>query len=158
MKEKTMKEKLSAAGSVVAAILASACCIGPVVLAALGVGSVGFASTLEPYRPYFAGVTFVLLGTAWYFALRRSSNVAALSAEDSGAAPSACRAPEACCAPANGWRRNILLLTAVTAFALLMLAFPWISGALAGAAKPAPKALASAHDTRTATLRIEGMT
>jgi len=46
----------AALGAVGAAILASSCCIGPVVLAALGAGSVGVATALTPYRPYLLGL------------------------------------------------------------------------------------------------------
>jgi mercuric ion transport protein len=52
-----------------AAILASACCLGPLVLLALGVSGawIGNLSALERYRPIFIGVALVAL----YFAHRR---------------------------------------------------------------------------------------
>lgn len=52
-----------------AAILASACCLGPLVLLALGVSGawIGSLTALERYRPIFIGVTLVAL----YFAHRR---------------------------------------------------------------------------------------
>lgn len=52
-----------------AAILASACCLGPLVLLALGVSGawIGNLTALERYRPIFFGVAFVAL----YFAHRR---------------------------------------------------------------------------------------
>lgn len=49
------------------AIAASLCCITPVL--ALIAGTSGFASTfswLEPFRPYFVGLTILVLGFAWY--------------------------------------------------------------------------------------------
>jgi len=47
----------------VAAILASTCCLGPLVLLMLGVSGAWIANltALEPYRPIFIGVAFVAL-------------------------------------------------------------------------------------------------
>src|SRR6266481_8711342 len=65
------KEKLTAVGSVIAAVAASICCIGPLVAVMLGVGSLAAASGLQKWRPLFLGVTFVLLGVAWYLTYRK---------------------------------------------------------------------------------------
>ena len=63
--------------SVVAAAASSVCCIGPVVAAALGAGALGAASTrMEPYRPWFLGVTMVLLGIGFVSAYRREPECA----------------------------------------------------------------------------------
>jgi len=45
----------------VAALLASTCCLGPLVLAALGVSGawIGNLTALEPYRPLFLGAALV---------------------------------------------------------------------------------------------------
>ncbi len=43
-------------GAVLSAFLASACCVGPLVFALLGLGGAGFLVKFEPYRPYFAVV------------------------------------------------------------------------------------------------------
>jgi mercuric ion transport protein len=50
-----------------AAILASACCLGPLVLVALGFSGawIGNLTVLEPYRPIFIGVALVALFFAW---------------------------------------------------------------------------------------------
>lgn len=54
-------------GSVVAALGASACCLGPVVFSIIGAGALGAASTrLEPLRPVFLGLTAVLLAAAFH--------------------------------------------------------------------------------------------
>lgn len=59
-------------GSVVAAIAASACCLGPVLFTAIGAGALGAASIrLEPYRPWFLALTGVLLGVAFVATHRR---------------------------------------------------------------------------------------
>jgi mercuric ion transport protein len=58
-------------GSVVAAVAASTCCIGPVVFSLAGAGALSAASTrFEPYRPWFVAMTVVLLGLAFYAAYR----------------------------------------------------------------------------------------
>ena len=53
--------------SVVAAIAASVCCVGPFVLLMLGVGGawIGTLTKLTPYQPIFIGVTLVFLGLAF---------------------------------------------------------------------------------------------
>ena len=47
----------------IAAILASTCCLGPLLLIALGVSGawIGNLSALEPYRPIFIGVALVAM-------------------------------------------------------------------------------------------------
>ena len=64
----------------IAAFLASVCCIGPLVLAALGVGvgatgalasTTGFLKALLPYRDVFVGLTLLLLGISFYQAYRK---------------------------------------------------------------------------------------
>lgn len=51
----------------VAAILASACCLGPLVLITLGVSGawVGNLTVLEPYRPIFISIAVVAMFFAW---------------------------------------------------------------------------------------------
>ncbi|MFA3781501.1 mercuric transport protein MerTP [Melioribacteraceae bacterium 4301-Me] len=66
-----MKDKLLSSGGIITALLASLCCITPV-LAVVG-GLSGIASTfsfLEPLRPYFIGLTVIVLGYAFYNAYR----------------------------------------------------------------------------------------
>lgn len=60
------------AGSVIGGILASLCCIGPLVFALLGISGAAFAQRFEPLRPYFLVVTYALLGGAFYFTYRPS--------------------------------------------------------------------------------------
>lgn len=50
-----------------AAVLASACCLGPLVLVALGFSGawIGNLTVLEPYRPLFIGAALVALFFAW---------------------------------------------------------------------------------------------
>lgn len=59
-----------AASGVVGAILASACCVVPLVLVTLGVSGAWIANltALEPYKPYVAAVTLALLGYGFWHA------------------------------------------------------------------------------------------
>lgn len=58
-------------GGVFAGIAASLCCIGPLVALSLGLGSFAASAWFAQWRPVFLGVTFVLLGVAWYLTYRR---------------------------------------------------------------------------------------
>lgn len=51
----------------VASILASACCLGPLVLVTLGFSGawIGTVTMLEPYRPIFIGAALIALILAW---------------------------------------------------------------------------------------------
>jgi mercuric ion transport protein len=53
-----------ATGGVIGAILASSCCIAPLVLLTLGISGawIGNLTALEPYKPYFAAVALVFIG------------------------------------------------------------------------------------------------
>lgn len=64
-------KKLTLGGAILAALAASSCCIGPLVLAALGVGGAGALAALGAYRPYILGVTAVLLAGGFYLTYRK---------------------------------------------------------------------------------------
>lgn len=51
----------------IAGLLASACCLGPLVLITLGVSGawIGNLTALEPYRPLFIGAAMVAMFFAW---------------------------------------------------------------------------------------------
>lgn len=57
-----------ATGGVLGAILASTCCIGPLILVSLGVSGawIGNLTALEPLKPYFIAATLVLLGLGFW--------------------------------------------------------------------------------------------
>ncbi len=61
------KATLASVGSMLSALFASLCCIGPVVFTLIGAGSLGFATAFEPYRPYLLALTVIFLGAALYF-------------------------------------------------------------------------------------------
>lgn len=57
----------TALASLVGALAASACCIGPVVFTLAGVGALSASAMwLEPYRPVFLGATLLLLAAAFW--------------------------------------------------------------------------------------------
>ena len=53
------------AGGVAAGVVASLCCIGPLLSLGLGLGSFAAAAWFAQWRPVLLGITFVLLGLAW---------------------------------------------------------------------------------------------
>jgi len=60
---------LFAAGGIIGAILASSCCVAPLLLVTLGVSGawIGSLTALEPYKPYFLPATALLLaGGFWH--------------------------------------------------------------------------------------------
>jgi len=95
-----------------AAILASTCCLGPLVLVALGFSGawIGNLTALEPYRPIFIGAALVAL----FFAGRRVFRPAA-----------ACKPGEVCAIP-QVRRTYKVLFWVVTALVLVGLTFPYI--------------------------------
>ena len=90
-----------------AAIGASVCCVGPLVLLSLGIGGtwVGSLTAMEPYRPFFFGLTLLFLG----FAFRRLYLV-----------PQVCAPGAACADPRTlGRQRFVFWIVAVLLLGLL---------------------------------------
>ncbi len=136
-----MKDRSVLVGSLVAGLLASACCIGPLLLGALGLGSLGFAAALAPLRPWFLGLTGGLLAVGFYVAYRpRKVEV--------------CAPGEACAKPASR-RMQRAGLWIVAGLALALATYPsW------GARLSAPRASAGASQAAltVVTLDVHGMT
>jgi mercuric ion transport protein len=107
----------TSAGSVLAAFLASACCVGPLVLALLGLGGAGFLVKFEPYRPYFIALTFTLLGSGFYLTYR-GPRVAPATADAGGPA---CDCP----APRTN-RAGRVMLWVATVLVTGFLVFPYL--------------------------------
>ena len=69
----TATQKATLIGGALAAFAASVCCLGPLVLVALGVSGAWISNltVLEPYRPIFIGTALVFMGFAWRRIYRR---------------------------------------------------------------------------------------
>lgn len=67
-----MKAKIiGLTGSIGTAILASSCCTVPLILAFLGLSSLGVVSFMARYRVILLVVPFIFLGIAYYFTYRK---------------------------------------------------------------------------------------
>lgn len=62
------RKRWYAAGGLIGAVLASSCCIAPLILLTLGVSGawIGNLTALEPYKPYFAAVALVFIGLGFH--------------------------------------------------------------------------------------------
>jgi mercuric ion transport protein len=62
------RKRWYAAGGLIGAVLASSCCIAPLVLLTLGVSGawIGNLTALEPYKPYFATAALIFIGLGFY--------------------------------------------------------------------------------------------
>ncbi len=149
-------EKIAKVGTVVSAIMASACCWLPLVLLAVGVSGAGIAATPETYRPLFIVVTFGFLGAAFYFTYRPRK--AAAAAGHGCCAMEPAEGEEACCTPSskrfNMMALNKVMLWVVTVLAVAFLFFPSYVGLLFGTGDHA----VVAEDVNRAVFQIEGMT
>lgn len=96
-----------------AAILASTCCLGPLVLVTLGFSGawIGSLTLLEPYRPIFLGAALVAL----LFAYRRIFRAVA-----------GCKPGEVCAIPQVNTAYKTLFWV-VVALVLLAFVFPYIA-------------------------------
>jgi len=97
----------------VTAILASACCLGPLVLVVLGVSGAWIANLtlLEPYRPFFIAAALVAL----FFAGRSIFRPA-----------QACEPGQVCAVPRTRRMYKILFIT-VAVLVLIALVFPYVA-------------------------------
>jgi mercuric ion transport protein len=96
-----------------AAILASTCCLGPLVLIALGFSGawIGNLTKLEPYRPLFIGVALVALFFAWRRIYRPAEK---------------CLPGEVCALPqANRLYKALFWIVAI--LVLIALSFPYVA-------------------------------
>jgi mercuric ion transport protein len=96
-----------------AAILASTCCLGPLVLITLGFSGawIGNLTALEPYRPVFIGVALVALFLAWGRIWR---------------SPTICAPGEVCALP-QVKRSYKVLYCAVALLVVIALGFPYVA-------------------------------
>jgi mercuric ion transport protein len=91
-------------------VLPVGCCVFPVALSFLGASGLAFASALMPYRPYFIVLTFISLGTAFYFTYRPQRE---------------CAPDEACGIP-KVRRVQTIVFWVITALVLTLLVVPYL--------------------------------
>lgn len=96
----------------IAAILASTCCLGPLLLVALGVSGawIGDLTVLEPYRPFFIGAALIALGFAGWRIFR--------PAQECG--------PEAICAAPRTRTVYRAVFWIVVVLVLIALVYPYV--------------------------------
>lgn len=63
------RSKWLAAAGISGALIASSCCVVPLLLVTLGISGawIGNLTALEPYKPYFLSVTVLLLGAGFWY-------------------------------------------------------------------------------------------
>lgn len=103
--------KSSLVAGMLAAVGASACCVGPLLLLTLGIGGawVGRLTVLEPYRPYFTALTVLFIALAFHklYLVRR-----------------VCEPGEGC-VDDNVTKKQRVIFWIVAVPVLLLLTFPW---------------------------------
>lgn len=107
----TATSNRSLIAAVLAAVGASTCCAGPLVLLTLGISGswIGNLSRVEPYRPLFIAITVAFLGLAFG---RLYLN------------PAPCAEGSVCALPATR-RRQRFIFWLVSVAALGIIGFPW---------------------------------
>jgi len=140
-KSKTL-QKATLGGSLLAAITASLCCIGPLVAVALGAGGFAASAVFEQWRPVFLGLTVVLLALAWYLTYRK---------------PRAnCEEGSACAAkPSANWSKVVLWVS--TGVVLIAAAFLSLASAVLRATQPNPPVAVTDGNTAVVKVTIPSM-
>jgi mercuric ion transport protein len=115
MFESRVNGRGSLIGGVIAAVAASLCCVGPLVLVTLGIGGawVSNLTLLEPYRPIFLSVGILFLFLAYRKIYRPAT------AKDC--------APESLCAAPQVQRVYKVLFWVVVVLITLALVFPYLA-------------------------------
>src|SRR5713101_6260752 len=106
------RQELIAASGMLGALVASSCCILPLVLFSLGVSGawIGNFTRLAPYQPYFIAATLAFLGYGYWLVYRSSRR--------------ACADGEACARPlSNRIIKTSLILATILVVAALGLDF-----------------------------------
>lgn len=96
-----------------AAILASTCCLGPLVLLGLGFSGawIGNLTALEPFRPWFLGAALIAMSLAWRRIYRPAQD---------------CKPGEVCALPQSR-RAYKAIFWVVCALILIALGFPYVA-------------------------------
>ena len=106
-----IKVKSSMVAATLAAVGASACCAGPLILLSLGIGGawIGNLTALEPYRPIFVALVAVFMVMAWRRLYREPT----------------CAPGDVCAIPEVAARQRTIFWV-VLAMVCLMAASPWL--------------------------------
>ncbi|SRR5258706_5119532 len=106
-------ERASLIGGVLAAIVASACCLGPFVLVSVGISGAWISNlaALEPFRPYALAVAVVCVAFAYQRIYRTTS-------------AEAC-APGTLCAMPQARRAQKIMFWILSALVLVSFGFPY---------------------------------
>ncbi|ALK89140.1 MAG: mercury transporter MerT [Burkholderiales bacterium] len=106
-----IKVKSSMVAAALAAVGASACCAGPLILLSLGIGGawIGNLTALEPYRPIFVALVAVFMVMAWRRLYREPT----------------CAPGDVCAIPEVAARQRTIFWV-VLAMVCLMAASPWL--------------------------------
>ncbi|MGB9663835.1 MAG: mercuric transport protein MerTP [Ignavibacteria bacterium] len=114
-----MKNKLLSISGIMTALIASLCCITPVLAVLGGLGGIPTTfSFLEPLRPYLIGLTVIVLGLAFYNAYKPKKNI------------------DINCACETGPNQKISFINSkkflwiVTVISILLISFPYYSKTL----------------------------
>lgn len=136
-----MKDSTFTMGSVLASFLASLCCLGPLLLGGLGLGT-ALAATFAPLRPYFLALSASLLAVGFYSVYRKPKPAQACEGQ--------------VCAPQAPGRRAAKAMLWLATLAVLALAFfPQYGSKLVGASTiPAPVKYVALENSE---LKITGM-
>jgi len=131
-----MRNKVVGVVAMASAGLASICCIGPLLVTGLGLGSLGLAAGLAHYRPLFLVLTAMILAVGFYLAYRKRSVACA----------------DGSCELRSGSRTIKVGLWIVTILAATVATFPnWSSWV------PARAPAAIPEGGRTLNLKVSGM-
>ncbi|MDP3529365.1 MAG: mercuric transporter MerT family protein [Methylicorpusculum sp.] len=100
-------------GAVLAAIGASVCCVGPLLLLSLGIGGawISTLTSVESIRPLFIVLTLIFIALGF-----RQLYLIPYQCEDNGT-----------CTLSGVQRRQRMLFLIGSAFILMLLAFPWFA-------------------------------
>lgn len=106
--------KTTIVGGILAAVAASACCLGPLVLVSLGIGGawVSNLTLLDPFRPYFIVAAIVCMGLAYRKIYR-------------GPAAADCAPGSLCALPQTNLRYRVMFWV-MSSLVLLALAYPYL--------------------------------
>jgi copper chaperone CopZ len=135
-------QRATLGGSLLAALTASLCCLGPLVAVALGAGSFAASTAFERWRPALLGLTLGLLALAWYLTYRK---------------PRAACGEGAVCATKPVAKYNPAILWIATVAVLITAAFPDLSSLMLQSSQSSPAATVADGHSAIVKVRIPSM-